>query len=82
MYDTFKLIFVGAQEVDEPSVSVLLAGLFYQGGQRLIIYAPCDPFYLHGLTLIRAWISNYINYKVWGEITYRFINFNGATVEV
>ena len=41
-----------------------------------------DPFYYHGLTLIPAWISNYIHYKVWDEITYPFINFNGATVEV
>ena len=39
-------------------------------------------FYLHGLTLIPAWISNYIHYKVWDEITYPFLNFNGATVEV
>ena len=41
-----------------------------------------DPFYEHGLTLIRAWISNYIQYKVWGEITYPFPDFNGCTVEV
>ena len=27
-------------------------------------------------------ISNYIHYKVWDEITYPFLNFNGATVEV
>ena len=35
-----------------------------------------------GLTLIPAWISNYIHYNVWDEITYPFLNFNGATVEV
>ena len=29
-----------------------------------------------------AWISNYIHYKVWDEITYPFLNFNGCTVEV
>ena len=40
------------------------------------------PFYYHGLTLIPAWISNYIHYKLWDEITYPFLNFNGATVEV
>ena len=34
------------------------------------------------LTLIPAWIGNYIFYKVWDEITYSFPNFNGATVEV
>ena len=26
--------------------------------------------------------SNHIHYKVWDEITYPFLNFNGATVEV
>ena len=36
----------------------------------------------HGLTLIPAWISNYMPGKVWGEITYPFLNFNGCTVEV
>ena len=42
----------------------------------------CGPFYWYGLTLILAWISNYIHYKVWDEITNPFLNFNGATVEV
>ena len=40
------------------------------------------PFYWHGLTLIPAWITNYMPGKVWGEITYPFLNFNGCTVEV
>ena len=40
------------------------------------------PFYEHGLTLIRTWICNHIHYKVWDEITYPFLNFNGVTVEV
>ena len=40
------------------------------------------PFYLHGLTSIPAWISNYIHYKMWGEITYPVLNFNGCIVEV
>ena len=40
------------------------------------------PFYQHGLTLILAWIGNYIHYKVWDEITYPFLNFNGWTIEV
>ena len=29
---------------------------------------PQGPFYKHGLTLISAWISNYIHYNVWDEI--------------
>ena len=37
------------------------------------------PFYKHGLTLIPAWISYYTHYNVWDEITYPFLNFNGAT---
>ena len=41
-----------------------------------------DPFYYNGLNLIPAWVSNYIHYNVWGEITYPFLNFNDATVEV
>ena len=39
------------------------------------------PFYLHGLTLIPV-ISNHTHYDVLNEITYPFLNFNGATVEV
>ena len=30
--------------------------------------------------LIPAWISNYIHYKEWDEITYPFLNFNGCTL--
>ena len=40
------------------------------------------PFYKHGLTWIPSWISNHTPSKVWDEITYPFLNFNGATVEV
>ena len=43
---------------------------------------PVGPFYKHVLTLIPAWIGNYIHYKVWDEITYQFLNFSGAAVEV
>ena len=43
---------------------------------------PRDPFYYYVLTLTLAWISNYMSSKVWNEITYPFLNFNGATVEV
>ena len=43
---------------------------------------PCGPFYFRGLNLIPAWINSYIDYRMWDEITYPFLNFNGATVEV
>ena len=39
-----------------------------------------QPLLLTWLTLIPAWISNRMPGKVWGEITYQFLNFNGATV--
>ena len=44
----------------------------------------CGPFYKHSLTLITAWLwlSNHILSKVWDEITYPFLNFNGWTAEV
>ena len=42
---------------------------------QIIDLNTCGP-------LIPAWISNYIHYNVWDEITYPFLNFNGATVEV
>ena len=37
-------------------------------------------YYLYRLSLIPAWISNYIQHKVWDEITWPFPNFNGGTV--
>ena len=46
---------------------------------------PCafrGPFYQHGLSLIPASINNHMLCKVWYEITYWFLNFNGANVEV
>ena len=29
-----------------------------------------------------AYLHIYIHYKLWGEITYPFLNFNGETIEV
>ena len=40
------------------------------------------PFTNMVLTLFPAWISNHTSSKVLDEITYPFLNFNGATVEV
>ena len=39
-------------------------------------------FYLHGLNLVPAWISNHIRYKMWNAIIYSFANLSGADVEV
>ena len=53
----------------------------YQTKNKLCIETR-GPFYYYGLTLIPAWISNHRPSEVWDEITYPFLNFNGATVEV
>ena len=57
--------------------------------KSVILYVYCKltaalqgPLYYHGLTSIPAWMSNYMPGKVWDEIIYPFLNFNGATVEV
>ena len=47
-----------------------------------VFFWASSPFYQHGLTLIPAWISNYMPSEVWDEIIYPFLNFNGCTVEV
>ena len=41
-----------------------------------------SPFNLHDFTLIPACISTYMPSKVWDEIAYPFLNFNGATFNV
>ena len=40
------------------------------------------PFTNMGLTLIPVWINHNTHYNVWDEITYPFIKFNGATIDV
>ena len=42
---------------------------------QIYVHASIIPFYLHGLTLILAWISNQMPSKVLDEITYTFLNF-------
>ena len=42
---------------------------------------PGNPFYKHGLTLIPAWMCNYIYYTVWDEMIDPFQNFNSAAIE-
>ena len=42
-----------------------------------MIFIPKDAF--ENVAMVQ---NNYIYYKVWDEITYPFLNFNGATIEV
>ena len=41
-------------------------------------YYDLDPFYLHRLTKIMTWISNYIHSFIWDVITHQCLNFNGG----
>ena len=50
-----------------------------KGNHWCLVTDTRGPFYLHGLTLIPAWTSNYTHYKVWDEFTYLFQNLNGAS---
>ena len=43
--------------------------------------APQGPFLLTWFNSYRSMETNYIYYKVWDEITYTFLNFNGAIFE-
>ena len=51
-------------------------------GVVMMAFPPRGAFYRCGLTLIIAWTSYCIHYKVWDEISYTPQNFNGTTVEV
>ena len=51
-------------------------------GNNAILKETWTAVHAHKGPLLPAWISNYIHYKMWDEIIYLFLNFNGATVEV
>ena len=44
-------------------------------------YIHRGPFYKHKFTSIPTWISNYIYYKMWNEITYPLPNFSGCKLQ-
>ena len=51
--------------------------------KRLKLDKPHSVEVMFRVTInIASLISNYTHYNVWDEITYPFLNFNGATVEV
>ena len=56
--------------------------MFFECGVDDLVNHLGADLKLHLGPLLLTWISNYIHYKVWDEITYPFLNFNGATVEV
>ena len=69
-----RLNFMSIKSCESPLLIIALCLSVWRSHQ--------GPLYWHGLTLIPAWISNYIHYEVQDEITYPFPNFNGAVVEV
>ena len=52
------------------------------GIQRGLCERNWGPFSYRGLISIPSWISNYIQYRVWDELTYPSPTFNGCTFEV
>ena len=50
--------------------------------RKLMSFIAVPPFINIELTLIPAWIRNYMPRKLWGEITNPFLIFNGCTTEV
>ena len=46
-----------------------------------VISGNDKAFCYHGLTWIPVWISNHMSNKLWDEISYPFLIFNGCTVE-
>ena len=50
------------------------------GFMPLVLFDTREPVYLHGLTSIPLWITNYIHYKMCSENTYPFSNLNDETV--
>ena len=59
----------------------LLYFMQYHMMQFILRKLHTNPTLLH-LTLIPAWINNYVHYKVWDGITCPFPNFHGCTMEV
>ena len=49
---------------------------------RGILLLTFDPLWWHELTLIPEWVSNYIHYNVYDEITYQSQNINSSSTEV
>ena len=62
-------------------ITIYLVYTCYQGISTDVIITQ-GSLLLTWINLIPAWISTYIHYKVWDEITYPFRNFNYCSVEV
>ena len=62
----------------------ILPHICYPGNAQLMHWCwlhtvyPRDPIYLHQLTSIPAWISNYSHHKEWYEVVYPFPNSRGC----
>ena len=54
----------------------------FEGDWMVLIQLEINLFYQHDLTFIPGWISNNMRSEVWDEITYLYLNFSDATVEV
>ena len=78
----FRQYISGALTQGQPIIAPVPLKLRWRIWLNTLHETTSSTFYWQGLTLIPAWISNYMPSNVWDEITYPFLNFNGATVEV
>ena len=61
-----------------PHVSFIVHPIEYAYG--FVVLCPVLDMTLRPLLL--TWISNFIHYKMWDEITHTFPNFNGCAIDV
>ena len=67
----------------QSNTKINFSGIFYESSGYIF-----SGSLLHQWPLLLSWFNfnpsmdKYIHYKLWDYITYPFLNFNGATVEV
>ena len=80
-----KIIENGQVLVSDHILKKLFMFELFQCRFYFLIWYHRSPLYWYGLTeeiIILAWVSNYIHYKMWDEITYPSPNFSGAAIRV
>ena len=79
LYIVTKMLFQWLQWLENSEIFILSQyGMPVEYCRRKLM----GLFYLHGLTIIPAWINDHVPSEVWDKITYLFPNLNAVTVEV
>ena len=77
----YQLLQIGDEITAHRCLTLNMPRYFSRSRQSWLNDVIWRPFYLHGLTSIPTWISNYTHYKVWEEITYPFQKSSSCAVE-